>query len=211
MQIAKTGRTVYKNDRAKQDATLASRLQARDRLALADLYDQFGTYVYRVALGLVRDKATAENLTQETFLHIWNRIGGFDATRGSLAGWVGLVARSCAIDYLRSVECRMARSTAPLEDAERYGNGYENGYGNCYPHPSPGRSGLTQVERIRLLQGPWMRLKRCQRQVLRLAYYWGFTQPEIAERLNRPLGTIKTWMRSGLQSLRADLEGAGET
>jgi RNA polymerase sigma-70 factor (ECF subfamily) len=181
---------------ATGQAALVTRLQARDHLALAELYDQFGTGVYRVVLGLVRDAATAENLTQEIFLYIWNRIGGFDATRGTLAGWVGLVARSRAIDYLRSVECQMARSAAPLEDAGRYAN------------PCPADSGLTQVERIRLLQGPWMRLKPCERQALRLAYYWGLTQPEIAERLNRPLGTVKTWMRCGLQSLRAGLEGA---
>jgi RNA polymerase sigma-70 factor (ECF subfamily) len=174
---------------------LVSRLEARDRLALAELYDQFGTCVYRVVLGVVKDAPTAENLTQETFLYIWNRIGGFDAARGSLAGWVGLVARSRAIDYLRSVEGRMARSTAPMEDAERYAQRYGKGYAQRYAHPSPVRSGLTQ---------------RCQRQALRLAYYWGLTQPGVAERLNRPLGTIMTWMRSGLQSLRADLEDAGE-
>ncbi|HXB74951.1 MAG TPA: sigma-70 family RNA polymerase sigma factor [Candidatus Acidoferrales bacterium] len=182
--------------------SLVSRLQARDGLALGELYDQFGTCVYRVVLGLVRDAATAENLTQETFLYIWNRIGGFDAARGSLAAWVGLVARSRAIDYLRSVECRMARSAAPLGDAEHYAQ--------RYPQPAAAHGGLTQVERVRLLQGPWMRLQRCERQALRLAYYWGLSQPEIAERLNRPLGTIKTWMRRGLQSLRADLEGASE-
>jgi RNA polymerase sigma-70 factor (ECF subfamily) len=179
--------------------SLVNRLQARDRLALGELYDQFGTCVYRVVLGLVRDAATAENLTQETFLYIWNRIGGFDAARGSLAGWAGLVARSRAIDYLRSVECRMARSAAPLEDAERSAL--------RYVQPAPARGCLTQVERIRLLQRPWMRLQRCERQALRLAYYWGLSQPEIAERINRPLGTIKTWMRKGLQSLRAGLEG----
>ena len=192
---AAAARPYYTNDRS-QEASLGSRLQAREPAALAELYDQFGTFVYRVALGRVRDAATAENLTQETFLYIWNRIGAFDAARGSLANWVGMVARSRTIDYLRSLECRMARSTAPLEDAAR-----------CVDS-SPAHPSMAQVERVRLLEGPWKNLKPCQRQALRLAYYVGLSQSEIAQRLNRPLGTIKAWTRQGLHSLRAALEGS---
>ncbi|SPE36075.1 RNA polymerase sigma factor [Candidatus Sulfopaludibacter sp. SbA3] len=184
------------SDRAKREASLVSRLRGRDPLALADLYDQFGTYVFRVAYCLVRDADAAENLTQETFLYLWNRIAAFDSGRGTLTAWVGLVARSRALDYVRSAEFRMARRTAPLEDARPLAN------------PSSVECRMAQVERIRLLEGPWQRLKQCERQTLRLAYYSGLSQPEIAERLNRPLGTIKTWMRSGLRSLRAELEGA---
>lgn len=181
---------------ATQEANLVSRLKARDPLALAELYDQYGTCVYRVALALVKDTATAENLTQEAFLQIWNRIGAFDAARGNLAAWVRVVVRSRAIDYIRSPEFRMARRATPLEYAERCAD------------PSAAQSRLAQMERVRLLQGPWSRLRPCDRRALRLAYYVGLSQSEIAERLNRPLGTVKSWMRRGLQSLRADLEGA---
>lgn len=176
-------------------AALVRRLQARDPQALAELYDQCGTYVYRVAWSLVRDVTTAEHLTQETFLYVWNRIQTFDGTRGSLVTWTGMIVRSRTIDYLRSVDGRMARSTAPLEDAGRCADPFQD-------------RGFQQVERIRMLEGPWKRLRACDRRVLRLAYYSGLSQSEIAEHLNQPLGTVKTWIRRGLQALRADLEGA---
>ena len=176
--------------------TLAARLRGRDPLALAELYDRFGTYVYRVAFGIVRDAGTAENLTQETFLYLWNRAAAYDASRASLARWIGLVARSRALDHVRSAEYRMGRLTGPLDQ-------------EADPPPPAIPHSLEQTERIRLLSGPWKRLKPGERQALRLAYYSGLSQSEIAERLNRPLGTVKTWMRSGLQSLRSALEGAG--
>jgi RNA polymerase sigma-70 factor (ECF subfamily) len=174
---------------------LLARLRGRDPHALAELYDRFGTYVYRVAFSIVRDRSTAENLTQETFLYLWNRIAAYDASRASLVRWVGLVARSRALDHVRSAEYRMGRLTGPLNE-------------ETDPPALAIQSSLEQAERIRLLSGPWKRLKPGERQALRLAYYSGLSQSEIAERLNRPLGTVKTWMRSGLQSLRAALEGA---
>lgn len=176
--------------------SLVARLQKHDPAALAELYDRFGTYVYRVAWSIVRDTSTAENLTQETFLYLWNRIAAYDPSRASLVRWIGLVARSRALDYVRSAEFRMARLTGPLDEAAADGPRFAI------------RSGLEQAERVRLLSGPWKQLKQGERQTLRLAYYSGLSQSEIAQRLNRPLGTVKTWMRSGLQSLRAALEGA---
>jgi len=175
--------------------TLVARLQERDPAALAEMYDRFGIYVYRIAWSIVRDPSTAENLTQETFLYLWNRIAAYDPSRASLVRWIGLVARSRALDYVRSAEFRMARLTGPLDEAAGDGP------------PFATRGGLEQAERIRLLSGPWRQLKHGERQTLRLAYYSGLSQSEIAERLNRPLGTVKTWMRSGLQSLRAALDG----
>ena len=175
---------------------LVNRLRERDPLALAELYDLFGNQVYRAALATVRDGAAAENLTQETFLYLWNRIGAFDAARGNLARWVGMVARCRTLDYVRSAEFRMSRRTAPLEAA-----------GECRGRWAADER-VTQAERTRMLRGPWNRLRPCERQALGLAYYAGLTQSEIARELRRPLGTVKTWMRSGLESLRGALEGA---
>jgi len=176
------------------EARLVGRLKAREPLALEDLYDRFGPLVYSVALRLVRDAAAAEDVTQETFLCIWNRVRTFDASRGTLAGWVCAVARSRALDYLRSAQFRMARSSAPLEEAK--------------PCVDPlATRGASHLESRWLLEGPWMQLKEHERQTLRLAHWWGLSQAEIAERLNRPLGTVKTWTRRGHQSLRAALEG----
>lgn len=178
------------------EESLVNRLRGRDPLALAELYDLFGGQVYRAALATVRDEATAENLTQETFLYLWNRIGAFDGARGSLARWVGMVARCRTLDYVRSAEYRMARRTAPLDAA-----------GGCAGRWAADER-VTQAERSRVLRGPWNRLRPCEREALGLAYYAGLTQSEIARELQRPLGTVKTWMRSGLESLRSALERA---
>ncbi len=182
-------------ERAKE-ADLVRRLRARDPLALAELYDQYGTFVFRAALATVRDREAAENLTQETFLYLWNRIGGFDARRGTLARWIAIVARCRALDYVRSAEFRMARRAAPIEAARACAD------------LSRTEDLLTQAEHARLLREPWQRLRDCERHALGLAYYAGLSQTEIALRMQRPLGTVKTWMRSGLESLRAALEGA---
>src|SRR5262249_7819060 len=84
------------------DAELITRLQRRDPQALAELYDRYGRLAYSLILRVVRDVGVAEDLVQETFLRIWNRVQGFDAEKGSVGPWLMAVARNRAIDYLRS-------------------------------------------------------------------------------------------------------------
>src|SRR5207237_7017180 len=87
---------------ADSDAELVSRLQRRDPLALAELYDRYGRIAFSLVLRAVRDAGIAEDLVQETFLRVWNRVQGFDAQRGAIGPWLLAVARNRAIDYLRS-------------------------------------------------------------------------------------------------------------
>jgi RNA polymerase sigma-70 factor (ECF subfamily) len=186
--------TPIADSRRSHEAALAVRLRARDPLALDELYDLCGAPVYRLALRFVHDRATAEDLVQETFLYVWTRAAAFDPARGSLLQWVYLVARSRALDHVRSLEFRMSRRGAPLEAVPG---------GGIREAPA-----VLRADAIRLLQKPWSGLKSHERETLRLAHWGGLTQPEIAARLGRPLGTVKTWMRKGQRSLRAALEGA---
>src|SRR5689334_25007222 len=94
------------------DGDLVVRLQKRDPDALAQLYDQYGRMVFGLILRIVQDRATAEDLVQETFLRVWNRAGGFDAGQGAVGPWLLAVARNRAIDYLRY---RSRRPEASLE------------------------------------------------------------------------------------------------
>jgi RNA polymerase sigma-70 factor (ECF subfamily) len=175
----------------QHDAGLALRLRARDPLALEALYDSCGGIVYRLALGLLHDAAAAEDLTQETFLYVWTRIAAYDAARGSLTRWVCLVARCRILDHLRSPSYRARRRSHPIDALP--------------PIPSAERDAAALVEHRQLIALSWQCLKPNQRVTLRLAHWHGLSQPEIAARLNRPLGTVKTWMRQGLQSLQAAL------
>lgn len=178
------------------DRELAARLQRRDPQAMADLYDRYGRLAYSLIFRIVKDAAVAEDLVQESFLRVWNRVQGFDPERGALGPWVLAVARNRAIDYLRSVDGRMAQSAVELEANE---------------HPSMFTDLEREVlnrDRARHLQHAFERLNPHQRLVIELAYYEGLSQSEMAERIKQPLGTVKTWVRSALQVLREELRAA---
>lgn len=174
---------------AHGDKELAERLRKRDAQALAELYDRYGRVVYSLIVRVVRDGALAEDLVQETFLRVWNRAQGFDAERGALGSWLMAVARNRAIDYLRSAGGR-ERNALELEGVD---------------HPSLYRdmeSDILASDKARVVRSAMEKLSPRQREVIELAYFEGLTQTEMAERMGQPLGTVKTWVRAALKSLR---------
>lgn len=175
------------------DRELGERLKRREPQAMADLYDRYGRLTYVVIYRIVRNTAVAEDLVQETFLRVWNRVQGFDHEKGALGPWVLTVARNRAIDYLRSVDGRMAQNAFELEVAE---------------HPKLFANFETEVltsDRARVLRQAFEKLNANQKLVIELAYYEGLSQSEMADRMKQPLGTVKTWVRSALQVLREEL------
>jgi len=182
--------------RTAADSDLIGRLKARDHKAMAELYDRFGRIAFSLIFRVVRNSAVAEDLIQETFLRVWNRVHSFDPQRGALGPWVLTVARNRAIDYLRSVDGRMrsgALELDRLEDPALF-NGVED-------------SALA-ADRARRLKIALEKLSPNQKAVIELAYYEGLSQTEMAEKLNQPLGTVKTWTRSALKILREELAEA---
>jgi len=177
----------------KEDPDLAKRLKSRDPKAMADLYDRYGRLTYALIYRIVHNEAVAEDLVQETFLRVWNRVHAFDHEKGALGPWVLAVARNRAIDYLRSVEGRMAQSAFDLEKLEQPAL-----FVNM-------ENTLLNMDRVRMLRGAFQKLSANQRLVLELAYYEGLTQSEMADRLKQPLGTVKTWVRTALKLLRDEL------
>jgi RNA polymerase sigma-70 factor (ECF subfamily) len=176
----------------ESDADLARRLQRRDPKALADLYDRYGRLVYALIVRVVRDGGIAEDLVQETFLRAWNRMQGFDAEKGGLGPWLMAVARNRAIDYLRSAAGRM-RNATELQDTE---------------HPAlfaDMEKELLNSDRVRRVKVAMEKLAPTQRTVIELAYFEGLSQAEMADRMGQPLGTVKTWVRTALKSLRDEL------
>ena len=104
--------------RFKDDSDLARRLKNRDPHAMSDLYDRYGRLAYSLIFRVVRDTGVAEDLVQETFLRVWNRVQSFDQERGALGPWILTVARNRAIDYLRSVDGRMSAGSLDLDRTE---------------------------------------------------------------------------------------------
>ncbi len=177
---------------AEGDGDLVLRLQRRDPQALADLYDRYGRLVFSLILRVVRDTGIAEDLVQETFLRVWNRVQGFEAGKGSIGPWLLAVARNRAIDYLRSAGGR-ERNAMDLEETI---------------HPalsSDMEQGILNSDRIRRVKAAMDKLSPHQRQAIELAYFEGLSQSEMAERMGQPLGTVKTWVRTALRSLRDEL------
>ncbi|HVP48640.1 MAG TPA: sigma-70 family RNA polymerase sigma factor [Bryobacteraceae bacterium] len=175
------------------DRDLAERLKRREPAAMGQLYDRYGKLAYSLIYRIVRDTGVAEDLVQETFLRVWNRVQGFDAERGALGPWLLAVARNRAIDYVRSSGGKMTRGSLELEAAE---------------HPTVFvnfDADLLSQDRVRRVRGAMDRLNENQRHVIELAYFEGLSQTEMAERMGQPLGTVKTWVRTALKNLREEL------
>jgi len=182
--------------RFRDDADLARRLRERDAGAMRELYDHYGRLIYSLIQRMVRNSAAAEDLVQETFLRIWNRMPAFDQERGALGPWVLTVARNRAIDYLRSADGRMSAGALDLDRLEHPGQfcDFDNR--------------ALSLDRARMLKEAFEKLTPNQKTVIELAYYEGLSQTEMADRMQQPLGTVKTWVRSALKVLREQLTEA---
>lgn len=171
---------------------LIARLQRRDPQALAELYDRYGRTAYSLILRMVRDKSIAEDLVQETFLRVWNRVHTIDSAKGAIGPWLLAISRNGAIDYLRSSAGR-ERNAVELDEA---------GHAPLYAEMEADILISDQARRARAAMN---NLAPNYRTVMELAYFEGLTQSEMSVRMGQPLGTIKTWVRAALQCLRDEL------
>jgi RNA polymerase sigma factor (sigma-70 family) len=175
------------------DEALVALVARADDGALAELYERFGQVAYGLALRIVRDRALAEDAVQEAFLTVWRSAGRFVPERAKASTWLLTLVHRRAVDVVRREQLRRAE---PLETAaEPSANVTEN-------------EAWLRLQRTRV-QDALRRLPDQQREALELAYYGGFTQSELAERLGEPLGTIKSRMFAGLSRLRELLAEPG--
>ena len=162
-----------------------------DQRALAQLYDHTSRIVYGLILRVVSDPATAEEVLLEVYLQVWRQANTFDAARGKALGWLMMIARSRALDALRSRVVREASRQQPLEQVSAITDSA----------PTPEESRWLTERRI-LVQSALSVLPPEQREVIELAYFSGLSHGEIADRLGAPLGTIKTRARLAMARLR---------
>jgi len=173
----------------KTDAEVVQALKAGDISALGILYDRYGGIVYRLALKILANPQAAEDLTQDVFIGLWQK-RNYDPRRGSLNSFLMTLTRSRAIDRIRS-------QGAKRRSIERWGHNIEGGP----TAPTPLELASTE-ERAQRVQEAMTTLPESQRRVLELAYYAGMSQSEISQKLNTPLGTVKTQARQGLIKLK---------
>lgn len=162
--------------------------------ALGELYDRFGRVAYGLALRVLRDPALAEDAVQDAFLDVWRTASRFLPERAKASTWILTLVHRRAVDLVRREQRRRAE---PAEE-------------RVVPAASPTDEAVwLRLERERV-QRALRALPDPQREAIELAYYGGFTQSELADRLGQPLGTIKSRMFSGLAALR-DVLGEHES
>jgi len=162
-----------------------------DQAAAAGLYDRHSRGLYSLILRIVGDEGEAEDVLQEVFVQAFRQAGRYDASRGVVAAWLLMMARSRAIDRLRARRTRVEGRTGEVQVL------------NDVPDSQPDvASAMLGEEQTRLVRQALDELPLLQRMAIELAYYEGLSHSEIAQRLEQPLGTVKTRIRLGLLKLR---------
>ena len=174
----------------RTDIALLGRIAARDTTAVGELYDRHSRLLYGLILRILRDRSEAEEVLQEAFVQVWTRVETYNVELGTPAAWLVRIARNRAIDRLRAntVRLRTVEATPappPVESPEA-------------------RAALSEQQRAvaRALET----LPSEQRELIEHAYFQGLTQSELAERFGLPLGTVKTRVRTGMMTLRRELQ-----
>jgi len=176
------------------DEALVAQVARGDEGALAELYDRVGRIAYGLAVRVLRDERLAEDAVQEGFLAVWHSAASFRAERAKASTWILTLVHRRAVDLVRREE---RRRTEPLGEELPTGSGQES--------EATDEAAWLRFERERV-QLALKQLPDVQREALELAYYGGFSQSELAQRLGVPLGTIKSRMFSGLGRLREILD-----
>jgi len=173
------------------DIALLQAIARGDEAALARLYDQYRVILFGLLVRILNSREEAEDVLQEVFLQVWRRAGDYDEQRGKPFTWLVTLTRSRAIDRLRALGSRQRLATsAAQEQPEEASDALKETY---------------RSEQREIVQRALADLPEEQRRTLLLAYFEGLTQTEIAAKLNAPLGTVKTRMRSALTKLRETL------
>jgi RNA polymerase sigma-70 factor, ECF subfamily len=179
------------------DVDLLKAIARQDETALAELYDRYRVILFGLLVRILNSREEAEDVLQEVFLQVWRRAADFDETRGRPFTWLVTLARSRGIDRLRSLAARdrvaIAGAREPTEQV------------------SDAVADAFRSEQRGLVTSALDQLPEEQRRAITLAYFDGLTQSEIAAKLNAPLGTVKTRMRTGLIKLKELLGNKSES
>ena len=176
---------------------LLKAIAGKDEKALSQLYDRYRVVLFGLLVRILNNREEAEDVLQELFLQVWHRAGDYDPNRGRPFTWLVTLARSRAIDRLRSVASReRVASESAREVTEEVSDAVAD---------------AVRSEQRGIVTSALSQLPEEQQKALVLAYFDGLTQSEIADRLGAPLGTVKTRMRAGMMKLREVLGGKSQS
>jgi RNA polymerase sigma-70 factor (ECF subfamily) len=192
------------SQRSQELSQLLARAGLGDRAAFARLYERTSGHLYAVIQRIQRDRAQAEDLLQEVFVAVWKSAASFDAARSQPLTWLTHVARNRAIDSLRRAQARPRTESLSRDEEDERPDPTA-----ALESPEPGPLDLLGLasERRELLQC-MERLTPPQRQSVALAFFDGLSHAEVAEHLREPLGTVKSWVRRALMTLKSCLDRA---
>ncbi|MGQ0803796.1 MAG: sigma-70 family RNA polymerase sigma factor [Actinomycetota bacterium] len=173
------------------EGEVRARRVAGDESALTEIYDQFSSFVYGLALRVIGDARAAEDVSQDVFVSVWERPDAFEPTRGSLRTWLATLSHRRAVDYVRREEARRRRAQREATRAV------------STPDVEEMALALVTAERVRTALDT---LPDDQRKAIHLAYFGGHTYRQVAEVLGIPEGTAKSRLRLGLRRIAETLE-----
>jgi len=172
------------------DSVLIENMRTGDEAALSTLYDRYSAMLFGMLVRILRDQQAAEEVLQDLFLQLWRNAAQFDAARGSLPAWLMVIGRNRAISRLRG-----RRDREVLEENE-------GDYANTFASSQNIEDEAVRAQVARNISAAMEQLPVEQRQAVELAYFEGMTQSEIASKTGIPLGTVKTRVRTAMQTLR---------
>jgi RNA polymerase sigma-70 factor (ECF subfamily) len=183
-------------DGASSDATLVDRLLQKDVGAFEELYDRHSRIVYALVVRILQQAPTAEEVVQDVFLQLWRNAAQYQATRGPFVPWLLTLARNRALDHLRLKSEKQRRREDQTGELPAISQA---------PEYEKALDERRRAERVRTLIGT---LSAPQKKAIEMAYFEGLSHSEIANALQEPLGTVKSWIRNGLLRLKEGLQTA---
>jgi len=192
-------------ERSHDLSRLLGRAGLGDRAAFATLYERTSPHLLAVVLRINRDRAQAEDILQEVYVNVWRAASSFDAAQSQPLTWLTSIARNRAIDSLRRMQTQpRMRAGAPSSDGP---DSEDDDVYNTVADESPGPLDLlSQAAEARSLAACLEQLSATQRQSVALAFFHGLSHAEVAAQMRQPLGTVKSWVRRSLATLKSCLD-----